>query len=360
MAFDYSRFQVDRSLSPEEQSQVPMLTNMPETAQTAWGRGQEVYFLSDTPETEQHLATMAQKTPERPYKQVLRDVRAIRPSEDQMLLSEARRDFGANEGQKMLGFDPNNPPNPGEIAKAARDQYFNLAPPDQIQSWDEKTRKLHYSEAEKRGKVAYQEAMAKVNEAKNVMSMFEKSWSERQKQVNAERKRVEEQQKPGPGIPAINPDTKKKQWFFPKNKTWGPEIPEGVQITQDAEGNPIYTPTSQAAGKAPAAKPGVEKAGKKVSYVGWDKEGKEVVERVSLEDTESQSDLIGKGFVEKTKFDRMDMVDRKLAQREAMKRIGGKMSKYKDRAEVRRDYKAGKLKKEEALKILREDFGMTK
>lgn len=350
MAF-YDRFQAEK-LPPEEQAQVPMLTNVPETAETAWGRGQDVYFLSDRPETETHLAEMAQKTPERPYKQVLRDVRSVRPSEDQMLLSEAQRDFGANEGQKMLGFDPNAPPNPGEVAKATRDQYFNLATPDQIQAWDEKTRKLHYSEAEKRGKAAYQEAIGKVNAAKNVLSMFEKSWTERQKQVNEEKKRVEEQAKPGPGIPAINPDTKKKQWYFPKNKTWGPEISEGVQITQDAEGNPIYTPTSQAAGKAPAPRPATEKAGKKVSYVGWDKAGKEVVERVDVDDTDSQSDLVGKGYIDKSKFDRMDMVDRKLAQREAMKRIGGGIPL--DKATAMKFLKEAGGNKEKARKLARD------
>ena len=167
-------------LTPEEQSKVPMLTNIPKAAEEAAGRGQDVYFLSDRPETEEFLAA---KTPERPYKQVLRDVRAAKPPEDALLLSEARRDFGANEGQKMLGFNPNQPPNPGEIAQTARDKYFKLATPEQIQGWDEKTQRLHYSEAEKRGKAAYQEAIGKVNAAKNVLSMFDKSWTERQKQL---------------------------------------------------------------------------------------------------------------------------------------------------------------------------------
>ncbi len=358
MPFNYSPFQAEQ-LPPEEQAQVPMLTNIPETAESAWGRGQDVYFLSDRPETEEHLAQMAQKTPERAYKQVLRDVRSVRPSEDQLLLSEARRDFGANEGAKMLGFDPNNPPNPGEVAKAARDQYFNLATPEQIQTWDEKTLKLHYSEADKRGKAAYQEAMGKVNAAKNVLSMFDKSWTERQRQIREEQKRVEEQAKPGQGIMAIHPDTRKKQWYFPKSKTWGPEIPEGVTITQDAEGNSIYTPTSQAGGKAPGAKPSVEKTAKKVSYVGWNKEGKEVFEEVDAGDTEAIQGFIEKGYIPKKDYDamkakgKMGEIDLRLAKHEAMQRIGaipkGMPSAAKNKGRIVRDTDTGKRYKSDGI-----------
>lgn len=216
---------------------VPMLTNIPETAEQAQAAGADVYFLSDRPETEEFLA---RKTPERPYKQILRDVRSTRPSEDQMLLSEARRDFGGNEGQKMLGFDPNYPPNPGEIAKTARDQYFNLATPDQMQAWDEKTLKLHYAEAEKRGKAAYQEAIGKVNAAKNVLSMFEKSWMERQKQIKATQEPSKE-----PLVPVMENG---RMVYRRRTEAVGKEPPPNLVAVQDAEGNIIYQTRPQAVG----------------------------------------------------------------------------------------------------------------
>ena len=326
---------------------VPMLTNIPETAETAQRAGSEVYFLSDRPETEEFLA---QRFDQRPYKQVLRDIRSSKPAEDQLLLSEARRDFGANEGQKMLGFNPNSPPNPGEIAQAARDKYFNLATPEQIQGWDEKTRKLHYSEAEKRGKAAYQEVIGKVNAAKNVMSMFDKSWTERQKQIKEQEKQLRAAQEPSkePLVPVMEGN---KVVYRRRSQALGAEAPVSqlVQV-EDAEGNITYQPRVQAVGKTPPAKP--EKAGKKVSYVGWDKLGKETVERVDVDDTDSQSDLIGKGYVEKSKFDRMDMVDRKLAQREAMKRIGGGIPL--DRVTAAKFLKEAGGDKEKARKLARE------
>ena len=326
---------------------VPMLTNIPETAETAQRAGSEVYFLSDRPETEEFLA---QRFDQRPYKQVLRDIRSSKPAEDQLLLSEARRDFGANEGQKMLGFNPNSPPNPGEIAQAARDKYFNLATPEQIQGWDEKTRKLHYSEAEKRGKAAYQEVIGKVNAAKNMMSMFDKSWTERQKQIKEQEKQLRAAQEPSkePLVPVMEGN---KVVYRRRSQALGAEAPVSqlVQV-EDAEGNITYQPRVQAVGKTPPAKP--EKAGKKVSYVGWSKEGKETVERVDVDDTDSQSDFIGKGYVEKTKFDRMDMVDRKLAQREAMKRIGGGIPL--DRATAAKFLKEAGGDKEKARKLARE------
>jgi len=326
---------------------VPMLTNIPETAETAQRAGSEVYFLSDRPETEEFLA---QRFDQRPYKQVLRDIRSSKPAEDQLLLSEARRDFGANEGQKMLGFNPNSPPNPGEIAQAARDKYFNLATPEQIQGWDEKTRKLHYSEAEKRGKAAYQEVIGKVNAAKNMMSMFDKSWTERQKQIKEQEKQLRAAQEPSkePLVPVMEGN---KVVYRRRSQALGAEAPVSqlVQV-EDAEGNITYQPRVQAVGKTPPAKP--EKAGKKVSYVGWDKLGKETVERVDVDDTDSQSDLIGKGYVEKSKFDRMDMVDRKLAQREAMKRIGGGIPL--DRATAAKFLKEAGGDKEKARKLARE------
>ena len=231
---------------------VPMLTNIPETAETAQRAGSEVYFLSDRPETEEFLA---QRFDQRPYKQVLRDIRSSKPAEDQLLLSEARRDFGANEGQKMLGFNPNSPPNPGEIAQAARDKYFNLATPEQIQGWDEKTRKLHYSEAEKRGKAAYQEVIGKVNAAKNMMSMFDKSWTERQKQIKEQEKQLRAAQEPSkePMLPVI--EGGKRVWR-PRSQVSGREIPEGMKETIDAEGNIIYTPSTQAVGKTAPPKGG--------------------------------------------------------------------------------------------------------
>jgi hypothetical protein len=250
----------------------------------------------------------------------------------------------------MLGFNPNSPPNPGEIAQAARDKYFNLATPEQIQGWDEKTRKLHYSEAEKRGKAAYQEVIGKVNAAKNMMSMFDKSWTERQKQIKEQEKQLRAAQEPSkePLVPVMEGN---KVVYRRRSQALGAEAPVSqlVQV-EDAEGNITYQPRVQAVGKTPPAKP--EKAGKKVSYVGWDKLGKETVERVDVDDTDSQSDLIGKGYVEKTKFDRMDMVDRKLAQREAMKRIGGGIPL--DRATAAKFLKEAGGDKEKARKLARE------
>lgn len=327
-------------LSPEEQAKVPYLTNIPESAEAATGRGQDVYFLSDRPETEQFLA---QKSPERPYKQVLRDVRATRPPEGEMLLSEARRDFGANEGKKMLGFDPTQSPNPGEAAQAARDKYLNLATPQQMRSWDEKTKKLHYSEADKQGKSAYQDAINKAKQAHDVLSMFDKSWTDHQKQLSAAKEPSKE-----PLVPVQEGD---KIVYRRRTQAVGAEVPPGglVQV-QDEEGNIIYQPRTQAIGKTPPPKP--EKTGKKVSYVGWDKSGKETVERLDVDDTDAQGDLISKGYVEKTKFDRMDMVDRKLAQREAMKRIGGGIPL--DRATAAKFLKEAGGDKEKARKLARE------
>jgi hypothetical protein len=322
-------------LSPEEQAGVPMLTNIPQSAETAAGRGQDVYFLSDRPETEQFLA---ERTPERPYKRVLRDVRASKPFVDEDQLMDA-----VEKGKKFLGFNPMEPPNPGQVAQEAYQKYFDRVPREQYENWPDNIKQMHVKAAQAEEKKAYDRAVKDIGNAHQYLTSHASEWEKQKKEIRAAQEPSKE-----PLVPVMEGN---KVVYRRRSQALGAEAPVSqlVQV-EDAEGNITYQPRTQAVGATPPTKP--EKLGKKVSYVGWDKTGKETVERVDIDDTDSQSDLIGKGYVEKSKFDRMDMVDRKLAQREAMKRIGGGIPL--DRVTAAKFLKEAGGDKEKARKLARE------
>ena len=330
-------------LSPEEQAGVPMLTNIPTSAEEAAGRGQDVYFLSDRPETEQFLA---EKTPERPYKRVLRDVRSVRPSEEDLTGMEAWNDFKNNYLSKQAGFYDPDDINPATQAQKAREDYvagfFRGKSRGEIDAMDPKTVTNIYKEADRLAKAEETKATWTRRNGLEIKNRFLADWKEKRKEIEAAKTNKE------PLVPVMEGD---KVVYRRRTEAVGAQAPISQLVpVQDEEGNITYQPRTQAVGKTPPPKAGG--IGKKVSYVGWDKSGKETVERVDVDDTDSQSDLIGKGYVEKSKFDRMDMVDRKLAQREAMKRIGGGIPL--DRVTAAKFLKEAGGDKEKARKLARE------
>lgn len=159
-------------LSPEEQAGVPMLTNIPQTAETATGRGQDVYFLSDRPETEQFLA---ERTPGRPYKQVLRDVHA-KPFIDEDQLLDAMQ-----KGKKFLGFNPMEPPNPGQVAQEAYQKYFDRVSRTQYENWPDNIKQMHVKAAQAEEKKAYDRAIKDVANAHQYLTSHASEWDKQKK-----------------------------------------------------------------------------------------------------------------------------------------------------------------------------------
>jgi len=226
-------------LPPEEQSGVPMLTNIPKSAEAAAGRGQDVYFLSDRPETEQFLA---ERMPATPYKQVLRSAQG-KPFVDEDQLMDA-----VQKGKKFLGFNPMEPPNPGQVAQEAYQKYFDRVPKDQYENWPDNIKQMHIKAAQAEEKKAYDRAVKDIANAHQYLTSHASEWEKQKKEIRAAQEPSKE-----PMLPVI--EGGKRVWR-PRSQVSGREIPEGMKETIDAEGNIIYTPSTQAVGKTAPPKGG--------------------------------------------------------------------------------------------------------
>jgi hypothetical protein len=196
--------------------QPPMLTNIPQTAESAAGQGADVYFLSDTPQTEQFLKTGEPK----PYKYVLHDVPGPRPSESQMSLTDAWKDFSTNEFSKQFGFDPNKV-NPGEMGQKAYDKYIqdnigHLAP-QQVGLLDPKYLKSIYSVADKQRTEGNRIGVGMLRQADQIRQLFARDFL--QKRAIANRPQGRERM-----ISAVDPGTG-KTIYVPESKAVGMNPP---------------------------------------------------------------------------------------------------------------------------------------
>ena len=235
-------------LTPEEQAGIPMLTNIPKTAEAAAERGQDIYFLSDRPETEQFLA---EKMPERPYKKVLRDVRGTRPSEEDLTGMEAWKEFKEEYLSKQAGFyDPDeiNPPAQGQ--KARQDYlegFFRGKSKQEIDAIDPNYVNKLYKEADRLAKAEETKATWTRRNALEIKTKFLADWKEIQK----ERKAAKEPSKE----PLVPVQEGGKIVYRRRTEAVGKEAPISQLVpVVDEEGNITYKPRTQAVGMPVPAK----------------------------------------------------------------------------------------------------------
>jgi len=264
-------YQVEE-LTPEEQAGIPMLTNLPKTAESAAERGQDVYFLSDRPETEQFLA---EKVPEQSYKKVLRDVRATRPTEEDLSGMEAWKDFKEKHLVGQLGFDPDTL-NPGEAAIKARDEFirqnFGNKTKYEMDMMNPKLVEKIYKEAERIGKAEETKATWMRRSGIEIRDKFLADWKEMQK----ERKAAKEPSKE-PLVPVQEGD---KIVYRRRTEAVGKEAPISQLIPViDEAGDITYRPKTQAVGMPAPAKGKTEKEKAAEKATQEEKEARTYVDR---------------------------------------------------------------------------------
>lgn len=172
--FDQDEFTGDTSMGNimpgPGPAEPPVLTNIPSTAESAFRRGADVYFLSDRPETEEFLA----RTPERAYKSVLRDVRGVKPPQEGVDLVGEWNQF-KQELIPQIGFDPDQI-NPADQAMKARqkflDQTFGGMPKWQLDTMDPKRVTAIYKEADNVSKAEQMKAQVLLEQGQKMKAQF--------------------------------------------------------------------------------------------------------------------------------------------------------------------------------------------
>ena len=248
-------YQVEE-MTPEEQAGVPMLTNIPKTAEAAAERGQDIYFLSDRPETEEFLA---EKTPARPYKKVLRDVRATRPSEEDLTGMEAWKEFKEGYLSKQAGFyDPDeiNPPAQGQKARQDYiESFFRGKTRQEIDVIDPGMVNKIYKEADRLAKAEETKATWTRRNALEIKTKFLADWKERRKEIEAAGKEAEKAAAAKEKEPLVPVQEGEEVVYRRRGEAVGKRAPIRRLIpTVDEAGNITYTPAEQAVGKAPPPK----------------------------------------------------------------------------------------------------------
>jgi len=226
-----------------------MLTNIPETAEKATGMGQDVYFLSDRPETEQFLA---EKTPQRPYKRVLRDVRATKPTEEDLTGLDAWKEFKEGYLSKQPGYADSDEINPPAQAQKARQTYlegfFRGKSKPEIDTLDPAYVQKLYKEADRISKAEEVKATWTRRNALEIKNKFLTDWKARQKEIK-EAKAAKEKE------PLVPVQEGENIVYRRRSEAVGKQAPvRNLVPTIDEEGNITYTPAPQAAGKTPAPK----------------------------------------------------------------------------------------------------------
>jgi len=184
---------LDYSAEPALPGMTPLLTNVPESAESAAGMGRDVYFLSDRPETEEFLKTQAPS-----YKFLLRDEQGIqertpkKPSESELDAFQAWKKFKPSL-INQLGYDPEKV-NPEEETMNARqrflDKQFSGMTSYEINSIPASQINRIYSEADKYAKAAGRRAEMMARTGSAYRTMFFEQYG---KQLESKRKMKEKQ-----------------------------------------------------------------------------------------------------------------------------------------------------------------------